>query len=81
MSQPDNLAVQLFMSVVSATRVLLSMAVGIYIAVQFLNLSPALHKMTDKDLSGSAAAAVGPMGRTGAGLLAAQALPEHRLRA
>ncbi|MEY4645718.1 MAG: hypothetical protein RLZZ596_2549 [Pseudomonadota bacterium] len=48
MSQPDNLAVQLFMSVVSATRVLLSMAVGIYIAVQFLNLSPALHKMTDK---------------------------------
>lgn len=48
MDRPDNMAGQLFVDVVSATRILLSGAIGVYVAVQFLNLPPSAEKLADR---------------------------------
>ncbi len=48
MHRPDNMAGQLFIAVISATRILLSAAIGIYIAMQFLQLSTASVKLVDR---------------------------------
>ncbi len=48
MDRPGYLAAQLFIDVVSATRILLSAAIGLYAAVQFLNLPAAGEKAADR---------------------------------
>lgn len=48
MDRPGYLVAQLFIDVVSATRILLSAAIGVYAAVQFLNLPPAGEKLADR---------------------------------
>ncbi|MDH4134872.1 MAG: mechanosensitive ion channel [Gammaproteobacteria bacterium] len=48
MHRPDYLVARLFMDVVSATRILLPAAIGVYAATQFLNLPPAGEKVADR---------------------------------
>lgn len=48
MDRPDNVLGQLAIELIRATRVLLSAAIGVYVAVHFLNLPEAAEKIADR---------------------------------
>ena len=48
MNGSNHTVLQLLAEVISGTRILLSAAIGVYVAVQFLNLPPAAEKVTDR---------------------------------
>lgn len=48
MARSDHMVVQLLVEVLSGTRILLSAAIGVYVAVQFLTLPPAGEKLADR---------------------------------
>lgn len=48
MDRPDNVLGQFAIEIITATRVLLSGAIGVYVAVHFLNLPAAAEKIADR---------------------------------